>query len=143
MHSHFNCLLENGPYTLKYYDSMWGYKWLFKRTNLETSNFLKRDNSTITCITNVVFLPLKGPSFTPSLCRNLTLAIISVCCWKVEKVWMWSSKSMVKSSSHINLCWWFDHLFSKPNYLAQCETGTIATYKLLTLKPRYGLFCLQ
>ncbi len=80
VHSHFDRSMESGPYILKYYGSMWGYKGFFKRPNLETSNFLKSDNLTITCTIGVVFFPFKGPCFTPSMCRNLTLTIISICC---------------------------------------------------------------
>ncbi|KAK6156184.1 hypothetical protein DH2020_010432 [Rehmannia glutinosa] len=43
VHSHFDRALESGPYTLKYRGSMWGYKRFFRRTSLETSDFLKDD----------------------------------------------------------------------------------------------------
>ncbi|KAK1297915.1 BTB/POZ and MATH domain-containing protein 4 [Acorus calamus] len=41
IHSHFGRPLESGPCTLKNRGSMWGYKRFFKRSELETSYFLK------------------------------------------------------------------------------------------------------
>uniref|UniRef100_A0A7N0RIH4 BTB/POZ and MATH domain-containing protein 4 n=1 Tax=Kalanchoe fedtschenkoi TaxID=63787 RepID=A0A7N0RIH4_KALFE len=54
VHSHFERSLESGPYTLKYRGSMWGYKRFFKRTSLETSDFLKDDCLKINCTVGVV-----------------------------------------------------------------------------------------
>ncbi|CAM8966591.1 unnamed protein product [Rhodiola kirilowii] len=54
VHSHFERSLESGPYTLKYRGSMWGYKRFFKRTALETSDFLKDDCLKINCTVGVV-----------------------------------------------------------------------------------------
>nr|VDD19844.1 unnamed protein product [Brassica oleracea] len=44
VHSHFERALEKGPYTLKYRGSVWGYKRFFRRSGLESSDYLK-DNS--------------------------------------------------------------------------------------------------
>ncbi|XP_062189531.1 BTB/POZ and MATH domain-containing protein 4-like [Phragmites australis] len=54
VHSHFDRSLESGPYTLKYRGSMWGYKRFFRRTSLETSDFLKDDCLKINCTVGVV-----------------------------------------------------------------------------------------
>ncbi|KAH9605388.1 hypothetical protein KSS87_005561 [Heliosperma pusillum] len=43
VHSHFGRPLETGPYTLKYRGSMWGYERFFRRTSLETSDYLQDD----------------------------------------------------------------------------------------------------
>ncbi|KAG9457435.1 hypothetical protein H6P81_001943 [Aristolochia fimbriata] len=61
VHSHFGRMLESGPYTLKYRGSMWGYKRFFKRTSLETSDFLKDDCLVIQCIVGVVQSHTEGP----------------------------------------------------------------------------------
>ncbi|CAN6203114.1 unnamed protein product [Urochloa humidicola] len=53
VHSHFDRSLESGPYTLKYRGSMWGYKRFFRRTALETSDFLKDDCLKINCTDGV------------------------------------------------------------------------------------------
>uniref|UniRef100_A0A0D9WVY0 BTB domain-containing protein n=1 Tax=Leersia perrieri TaxID=77586 RepID=A0A0D9WVY0_9ORYZ len=53
VHSHFDRSLESGPYTLKYRGSM-GYKRFFRRTALETSDFLKDDCLKINCTVGVV-----------------------------------------------------------------------------------------
>uniref|UniRef100_A0A2P2LBC9 Uncharacterized protein MANES_08G153800 n=1 Tax=Rhizophora mucronata TaxID=61149 RepID=A0A2P2LBC9_RHIMU len=54
VHSHFDRSLESGPYTLKYRGSMWGYKRFFRRSMLETSDFLKDDCLKIHCTVGVV-----------------------------------------------------------------------------------------
>ncbi|RYR45793.1 BTB/POZ and MATH domain-containing protein 5 [Arachis duranensis] len=54
VHSHFDRSLESGPYTLKYKGSMWGYKRFFRRSVLETSDFLKNDCLKINCTVGVV-----------------------------------------------------------------------------------------
>jgi speckle-type POZ protein len=54
VHSHFDRSLESGPYTLKYKGSMWGYKRFFRRTLLESSDFLKNDCLKINCTVGVV-----------------------------------------------------------------------------------------
>nr|GMD69761.1 BTB/POZ and MATH domain-containing protein 4-like [Ipomoea batatas] len=54
VHSHFDRSLESGPYTLKYRGSMWGYKRFFRRTSLETSDYLKDDCLKINCTVGVV-----------------------------------------------------------------------------------------
>lgn len=61
VHSHFNRPLESGPYTLKYRGSMWGYKRFFKRTALETSDYLKDDCLSIHCTVGVVKSYTEGP----------------------------------------------------------------------------------
>ncbi|XP_022138584.1 BTB/POZ and MATH domain-containing protein 2-like [Momordica charantia] len=61
VHSHFERRLESGPYTLKYRGSMWGYKRYFKRTLLETSDFLKDDCLEIHCVVGVVKSHTEGP----------------------------------------------------------------------------------
>ncbi|KAL8144072.1 hypothetical protein V2J09_017104 [Rumex salicifolius] len=53
VHSHFDRSLESGPYTLKYRGSM-GYKRFFKRTVLETSDYLKNDCLKLECTVGVV-----------------------------------------------------------------------------------------
>ncbi|EPS71913.1 hypothetical protein M569_02844, partial [Genlisea aurea] len=54
VHSHFDRLLESGPYTLKYRGSMWGYKRFFRRSMLEASEYLKDDCLMINCTVGVV-----------------------------------------------------------------------------------------
>uniref|UniRef100_A0A2P2LCI3 Uncharacterized protein MANES_07G119600 n=1 Tax=Rhizophora mucronata TaxID=61149 RepID=A0A2P2LCI3_RHIMU len=61
VHSHFDRALESGPYTLKYKGSMWGYKRFFRRTTLETSDFIKDDCLIIKCTVGVVRTRLEGP----------------------------------------------------------------------------------
>lgn len=61
VHSHFGRMLESGPYTLKYRGSMWGYKRFFKRTLLETSDYLKDDCLSIRCCVGVVKSHTEGP----------------------------------------------------------------------------------
>ncbi|BBG93279.1 BTB-POZ and MATH domain 2 protein, partial [Prunus dulcis] len=60
VHSHFLRRLDSGPYTLKYRGSM-GYKRFFKRTQLETSDFLKDDCLIIKCRVGVVKTNTEGP----------------------------------------------------------------------------------
>ncbi|KAF9599439.1 hypothetical protein IFM89_037205 [Coptis chinensis] len=61
VHSHFDRALESGPYTLKYRGSMWGYKRFFKRTTLESSDFLKDDCLSMHCTVGVVRTRTEGP----------------------------------------------------------------------------------
>ncbi|XP_021688901.1 BTB/POZ and MATH domain-containing protein 2 isoform X2 [Hevea brasiliensis] len=61
VHSHFGRALESGPYTLKYRGSMWGYKRFFKRTQIETSDYLKDDTLVIRCCVGVVKSQTEGP----------------------------------------------------------------------------------
>ncbi|XP_057965913.1 BTB/POZ and MATH domain-containing protein 2-like [Malania oleifera] len=61
VHSHFGRTLESGPYTLKYRGSMWGYKRFFKRTSLETSDYLKDDCLSVHCSVGVVRSHTEGP----------------------------------------------------------------------------------
>lgn len=61
VHSHFDRSLESGPYTLKYRGSMWGYKRFFRRTGLETSDYLKDDCLSISCTVGVVVSSTQGP----------------------------------------------------------------------------------
>ncbi|XP_039029764.1 BTB/POZ and MATH domain-containing protein 2-like [Hibiscus syriacus] len=61
VHSHFGRMLESGPYTLKYRGSMWGYKRFFKRTLLETSDYLKDDCLSFRCCVGVVKSHMEGP----------------------------------------------------------------------------------
>ncbi|XP_021290442.1 BTB/POZ and MATH domain-containing protein 2-like isoform X2 [Herrania umbratica] len=61
VHSHFGRTLESGPYTLKYRGSMWGYKRFFKRTLLETSDYLRDDCLSICCCVGVVKSYTEGP----------------------------------------------------------------------------------
>ncbi|KAL9233083.1 hypothetical protein vseg_008121 [Gypsophila vaccaria] len=61
IHSHFGRPLETGPYTLKYRGSMWGYKRFYKRTSLETSDYLKDDCLVITGTVGVVRSHTEGP----------------------------------------------------------------------------------
>ncbi|KAK6937487.1 BTB/POZ domain [Dillenia turbinata] len=60
VHSHFGRTLESGPYTLKYRGSM-GYKRFFKRTALETSDYLKDDCLSVHCSVGVVRSHTEGP----------------------------------------------------------------------------------
>ncbi|RZC93913.1 hypothetical protein C5167_016607 [Papaver somniferum] len=60
VHSHFGRTLESGPYTLKYRGSM-GYKRFFKRTSLETSDYLKDDCLSVHCSVGVVKSHTEGP----------------------------------------------------------------------------------
>ncbi|MCE0481586.1 BTB/POZ and MATH domain-containing protein 2 [Datura stramonium] len=61
VHSHFGRALESGPYTLKYRGSMWGYKRFFKRTALESSDYLKDDCLQVHCCVGVVKSRTEGP----------------------------------------------------------------------------------
>ncbi|KAJ0808351.1 putative chromatin remodeling & transcription regulator BTB-POZ-MATH family [Helianthus annuus] len=61
VHSHFGRALESGPYTLKYRGSMWGYKRFFKRSALETSDYLKDDCLQVHCCVGVVKSHTEGP----------------------------------------------------------------------------------
>uniref|UniRef100_A0A1D1Y469 BTB/POZ and MATH domain-containing protein 2 n=1 Tax=Anthurium amnicola TaxID=1678845 RepID=A0A1D1Y469_9ARAE len=61
VHSHFGRTLETGPYTLKYRGSMWGYKRFYKRTALETSDYLKDDCLLVHCSVGVVRSHTEGP----------------------------------------------------------------------------------
>ncbi|PKU69417.1 BTB/POZ and MATH domain-containing protein 3 isoform X2 [Dendrobium catenatum] len=61
IHSHFDRALESGPYTLKYRGSMWGYKRFYRRTSLETSDYLKDDCLVMNCTVGVVRNRLETP----------------------------------------------------------------------------------
>ncbi|CAF1698135.1 unnamed protein product [Brassica napus] len=61
VHSHFERSLDSGPYTLKYKGSMWGYKRFYRRTQLETSDFLKDDCLIINCTVGVVVSEVQCP----------------------------------------------------------------------------------
>ncbi|XP_054790929.1 BTB/POZ and MATH domain-containing protein 4-like [Prosopis cineraria] len=61
VHSHFDRSLESGPYTLKYKGSMWGYKRFFRRSLLETSDYLKGDCLKINCTVGVVVSVIDCP----------------------------------------------------------------------------------
>ncbi|WOG93957.1 hypothetical protein DCAR_0313247 [Daucus carota subsp. sativus] len=61
VHSHFDRALESGPYTLKYKGSMWGYKRFYKRTALESSDYLKDDCLSMHCTVGVVRNRIEGP----------------------------------------------------------------------------------
>ncbi|OIT28421.1 PREDICTED: BTB/POZ and MATH domain-containing protein 3-like isoform X1 [Nicotiana attenuata] len=61
VHSHFDRALESGPYSLKYRGSMWGYKRFFRRSVLETSDYLKDDCLSMHCTVGVVRTRVEGP----------------------------------------------------------------------------------
>ncbi|TXG66399.1 hypothetical protein EZV62_007674 [Acer yangbiense] len=61
IHSHFDCIPQNGPYTLKFQGSMWGYKRFFRRDRFEKSNYLKDDCLKFTCTVGVVVLTIDCP----------------------------------------------------------------------------------
>ncbi|EOA26232.1 hypothetical protein CARUB_v100174341mg, partial [Capsella rubella] len=61
VHSHFDRSLDGGPYTLKYKGSMWGYKRFFRRSLLETSDYLKDDCLIINCTIGVVSSEIHCP----------------------------------------------------------------------------------
>ncbi|KAJ4722347.1 BTB/POZ and MATH domain-containing protein [Melia azedarach] len=61
VHTHFGRSLESGPYALKYRGSMWGYKRFFRRTLLETSDYLKDNCLSIRCCVGVVKSSTEGP----------------------------------------------------------------------------------
>ncbi|KAI6669710.1 hypothetical protein NL676_004595 [Syzygium grande] len=61
VHSHFDRSLESGPYTLKYRGSMWGYKRFYRRSLLETSDYLKDDCLKINCTVGVVVSSIDRP----------------------------------------------------------------------------------
>ncbi|KAJ6832688.1 BTB/POZ and MATH domain-containing protein 3-like isoform X1 [Iris pallida] len=68
VHSHFDRALESGPYTLKYRGSMWGYKRFYRRTSLETSDYLKDDCLIMNCTVGVVRSRVETPrQFTISV----------------------------------------------------------------------------
>ncbi|KAF9674691.1 hypothetical protein SADUNF_Sadunf10G0153200 [Salix dunnii] len=54
VHSHFDRALESGPYS--------GYKRFFRRTTLETSDYLKDDCLIMNCTVGVVRTHLEGPN---------------------------------------------------------------------------------
>ncbi|KHG23447.1 BTB/POZ and MATH domain-containing 3 -like protein [Gossypium arboreum] len=60
VHSHFDRALESGPYTLKYRGSM-GYKRFYRRTTLESSDYIKDDCLIMNCTVGVVRTRLEGP----------------------------------------------------------------------------------
>ncbi|CAL9105089.1 unnamed protein product [Musa textilis] len=62
VHSHFERALEGGPYTLKYRGSMWGYKRFYRRTALETSDYLKDDCLIMHCTVGVVRNRIETPT---------------------------------------------------------------------------------
>ncbi|CAA6661722.1 unnamed protein product [Spirodela intermedia] len=61
VHSHFDRALESGPYTLKYKGSMWGYKRFFRRSALETSDYIKDDCLAMRCTVGVVRTRMEAP----------------------------------------------------------------------------------
>ncbi|CAH8356692.1 unnamed protein product [Eruca vesicaria subsp. sativa] len=61
VHSHFGRTPESGPYSLKYRGSMWGYKRFFKRTLLESSDYLKDNCLLVRCCVGVVKSHTEGP----------------------------------------------------------------------------------
>ncbi|RLM84783.1 BTB/POZ and MATH domain-containing protein 3 isoform X1 [Panicum miliaceum] len=61
VHSHFDRALQAGPYTLKYRGSMWGYKRFYRRSLLETSDFLKNDCLVMNCTVGVVKNRIETP----------------------------------------------------------------------------------
>ncbi|ESQ41907.1 hypothetical protein EUTSA_v10013699mg [Eutrema salsugineum] len=61
VHSHFGRELESGPYTLKYRGSMWGYKRFFRRSSLESSDYLKDNSLLVRCRVGVVKSRTEGP----------------------------------------------------------------------------------
>ncbi|KAG5416467.1 hypothetical protein IGI04_004034 [Brassica rapa subsp. trilocularis] len=61
VHSHFGRTLESGPYTLKYRGSMWGYKRFFKRSLLESSDYLKDNCLLVRCCVGLVKSRTEGP----------------------------------------------------------------------------------
>ncbi|CAH8271569.1 unnamed protein product [Arabidopsis lyrata] len=63
VHSHFGRALESGPYTLKYRGSMWGYKRFFRRSSLESSDYLKENSLLVRCRVGVVKSVTEGPRY--------------------------------------------------------------------------------
>ncbi|CAN8244247.1 unnamed protein product [Cochlearia groenlandica] len=61
VHSHFERSPDTGPYTLKYRGSMWGYKRFYRRSLLETSDYLKDDCLIINCTVGVVVSETQCP----------------------------------------------------------------------------------
>ncbi|WZY75135.1 hypothetical protein YC2023_021519 [Brassica napus] len=61
VHSHFERALEKGPYTLKYRGSVWGYKRFFRRSGLESSDYLKDNSLLVRCCVGVVKSCTEGP----------------------------------------------------------------------------------
>ncbi|XP_010520490.1 PREDICTED: BTB/POZ and MATH domain-containing protein 5 [Tarenaya hassleriana] len=61
VHSHFERSLDSGPYALKYRGSMWGFKRFFRRSILETSDYLKDDCLKINCTVGVVVSEIRCP----------------------------------------------------------------------------------
>ncbi|XP_078445568.1 BTB/POZ and MATH domain-containing protein 3-like [Wolffia australiana] len=68
VHSHFDRALESGPYSLKYKGSMWGYKRFFRRSALETSDYIKDDCLAMRCTVGVVRTRMEAP-------RQLSVAV--------------------------------------------------------------------
>ena len=63
VHSHFGRALDSGPYTLKYRGSMWGYKRFFRRSSLESSDYLKENSLLVRCRVGVVKSVTEGPRY--------------------------------------------------------------------------------
>ncbi|EOA20768.1 hypothetical protein CARUB_v10001097mg [Capsella rubella] len=70
VHSHFGRALESGPYTLKYRGSMWGYKRFFRRSSLESSDYLKENSLLVRCRVGVVKSVTEGPR-----CYNIPVPV--------------------------------------------------------------------
>ncbi|KAK4573776.1 hypothetical protein RGQ29_031644 [Quercus rubra] len=58
---YFDTQFDGGPYTFRKRGHMWGYKRFFKRTDLETSDYLKDDCIKVHCSVGVVRSYTKGP----------------------------------------------------------------------------------
>ncbi|XP_050252606.1 BTB/POZ and MATH domain-containing protein 2-like isoform X7 [Quercus robur] len=59
---YFDTQFDRGPYTFRKRGSMWGYEKFFKRTDLETSDYLKDDCIKVHCSVGVVRSYTKGPN---------------------------------------------------------------------------------
>lgn len=67
VHSHFVRAMVDGPYTLKYRGSMWGYKRFIKRQILESSDYLKDDSLIMHCTVGVVRNRIETPQLVISV----------------------------------------------------------------------------
>ncbi|CAN6840128.1 unnamed protein product [Brassica oleracea var. botrytis] len=74
VHSHFERALEKGPYTLKYRGSVWGYKRFFRRSGLESSDYLKDNSLLVRC--RVAVMQTDGFDYLKSSCPSLLTELL-------------------------------------------------------------------
>ncbi|PKA46112.1 BTB/POZ and MATH domain-containing protein 3 [Apostasia shenzhenica] len=111
VHTHLERALENGPYTLKYQGSMWGYKRFYRKTLLETSNYVKDDCLIMNCTVGVVqnhletvqhlLIPVPPPDMRRSLKELLKSGIGSDVIFEVGDVTFNAHKLILAARSPV------------------------------------------